>query len=90
MTACRVFFPTKVDLHVENAELLMKNFFGHKTDDSHGESAASSPKHVQSKEVSRTRRKTDDGHREGKDECLSSSGSYLQQARAMVRSLLML
>lgn len=70
----------KVDLHVENAEPLVKNFFGHQTHGSDGESAQS-PKPVQPKEVKRSRRKTDDE----KEKCLSSTKSYLDQARAMVR-----
>lgn len=81
------YFSSKVDLHVENAEPLLKNVFGHQTHDSDGESAAQSRKHVQSKEVKRTRRKIDEGHRGEKEMCLSTTNSYLDQARAMVRSL---
>ncbi len=76
-----------MDLHVENAEPLLKNFFGHQTPNSDRESAAGGAKHAQSKEVSRTRRKTDDGHRGERRDMCSSSSSYLDQARAMVRSL---
>lgn len=83
-------FPIKVDLHIENAEPLLKNFFGHQTHDSDGESVAQSQRHVQSEEARRTRRKTDDGHRGEKEKCLSSTNSYLDQARAMVRSLRLL
>lgn len=78
-------FPTKVDLHVENAEPLLKSLFGHQTHDSDEEPVAQSRK-SQSKETGRTRRKTDDGHRAEKEKCLSSTNSYLNQARAMVSS----
>ncbi|KAM6989141.1 apolipophorins-like [Tautogolabrus adspersus] len=70
----------EMDLHVENAEPLLKNMFGH--DPSGGESAAQS--HSQSKEAKRTRRKTDDGHRGEKETCLSSTSNYLAQAKAML------
>lgn len=79
-------FPIKVDLHVENAEPLLKNVFGHQTHDSDEESMAQSRK-SQSKEARRTRRKTDNGHSAEKEMCLSGTNSYLSQARAMVRSL---
>ncbi|XP_035489892.2 uncharacterized protein LOC118310747 isoform X2 [Scophthalmus maximus] len=65
----------EVDLHVENFEPLLKNIFGHQTDNADGESTAG---------TRRTRRKTDDSHREGKEKCLSSTNSYLNQARAML------
>ncbi|TKS80112.1 putative uncharacterized protein LOC400499 [Collichthys lucidus] len=74
----------EVDLHVENAEPLLKNVFGHQTHDSDAESAAQSRKHVQSKEVKRTRRKIDDSHRGEREMCLSTTNSYLDQARAML------
>lgn len=83
MTLC---FLTKVDIHVENAEPLLKGFFGHSTHDSEGESVAQTPKHGQSKEVRRTRRETGDSHKEEKETCLSTANTYLNQARAMVRS----
>nr|XP_033505718.1 uncharacterized protein LOC117271565 [Epinephelus lanceolatus] len=73
----------EVDLHVENAEALLKNIFGHQAHDSNAESAAQSQK-SQSKEARRTRRKTDDGRRGEKEKCLSSTNSYLSQARAML------
>ncbi|XP_045907286.1 uncharacterized protein LOC123972095 isoform X3 [Micropterus dolomieu] len=73
-----------VDLHVEDAEPLLKNIFGHHTHDSDGESVTQGQKHTQSKEARRTRRKTDDGHRGEKERCLSSTNSYLDQARAML------
>lgn len=82
--------PTKVDLHVENAEPLLKNIFGHQTHDSEGESVAKSRRHAQSKEARRTRRKTDEEPGGEKKMCLSSTSSYLEQARAMVRSLWLL
>ncbi|XP_040911109.1 uncharacterized protein LOC121193056 [Toxotes jaculatrix] len=70
----------EVELHVENAEPLLKNIFGHQTHNSDGESSAHSPKH----ETRRARRKTDDSHRGEKEKCLSSTSSYLNQARAMM------
>lgn len=76
-------FPTQVDFHVENAEPLLKNIFSHQTHNSDGESAAHNQKH----ETKRTRRKTDDSNKGEKEKCLSSTSSYLNQARAMVRSL---
>lgn len=82
------FFPTKVDLHIENADMLLKSYFGHQTHKSDEESVAHSQKHVQSKDARRTRRKTDDGHRGDKEMCLSSTSSYLDQARAMVRTVI--
>ncbi|XP_069367779.1 uncharacterized protein [Paralichthys olivaceus] len=69
----------EVDLRVENLEPLLKNIFGHDTHSSDdGGSTAHNPKHET------TRRKTDDGQREGKEKCLSSTSSYLNQARAML------
>ncbi|TDH06001.1 hypothetical protein EPR50_G00128340 [Perca flavescens] len=73
----------EVDLHVENAEPLLKNVFGHQTHNSDEESMARSRK-SQSKEARRTRRKTDNGHSAEKEMCLSSTNSYLSQARAML------
>ncbi|XP_031710756.1 uncharacterized protein LOC116387634 isoform X2 [Anarrhichthys ocellatus] len=73
----------EVDLHVENAEPLLKNVFGHQNFDSNGESVAQSRK-TQPKETKRTRRKTDEDHREEKEKCLSGTNSYLSQARAML------
>lgn len=81
------FFPAKVDLRVENAEPLLKNTFGHQSHDSGGESVVQSGKHVQTKEDRGTRRKTEDGHRDDKETCLSGTNRYLDQARAMVRPL---
>ncbi|XP_039672137.1 uncharacterized protein LOC120568593 [Perca fluviatilis] len=79
----RVHNLLEVDLHVENAEPLLKNVFGHQTHDSDEESMARSRK-SQSKEARRTRRKTDNGHSAEKEMCLSSTNSYLNQARAML------
>lgn len=70
-----------MDLRVENAEPLLKNVFGQQTHDSDGESSAHSSKPGQPKEAKRSRRKTDNE----KEKCLSSTKSYLDQARAMVR-----
>ncbi|XP_036941120.1 uncharacterized protein LOC119011822 isoform X1 [Acanthopagrus latus] len=70
----------EVDLHVENAEPLLKNVFGH----SDGESAAGSRKDGQSEEERRTRGRADDGHRGEREKCLSSTNSYLDKARAML------
>ncbi|XP_042284010.1 uncharacterized protein LOC121908222 isoform X3 [Thunnus maccoyii] len=75
----------EVDLHIENAEPLLKSIFGHQTPNSDADSTAQSQKHAQSKETKRTRRKTDDGRRGEKETCLSTTNSYLDQARAMVR-----
>ncbi|XP_047445376.1 uncharacterized protein LOC125010660 [Mugil cephalus] len=65
----------EVDVHVENAEPLLKNVFGHKTE---RESTAQNGKD----ETRRTRRKTDDTRE--KETCLTSTNSYLNQARAML------
>ncbi|XP_041659524.1 apolipophorins-like [Cheilinus undulatus] len=70
----------EVDLHVENAEPILKNMFGYH--DSDGESQPQSQ--TQSREAMRTRRKTDDRRGGEKETCLSSSSSYLEQARAML------
>lgn len=70
--------PTKVDVHVENAEPLVKSFFGKQPRESDGES-------VQSEEVKRMRR-TEDGHKDGKGACLYKTNSLLDQAKAMVSS----
>lgn len=78
-------FPLKVDIRVENAEPLLRNLFGHQSHTSDGESAASSQKHMQ---PGRTRRKTDESHRAETEKCLSSTSNFLEQARAMVSSLL--
>ncbi|KAK5918982.1 hypothetical protein CgunFtcFv8_022916 [Champsocephalus gunnari] len=69
----------EVDLHLENAEPLLRNFFGQQNSD--GESQAQSPK-SKSKEASR--RRTEDGHGAEKEPCLSDTSSYLSQARAML------
>ncbi|CAB1444060.1 unnamed protein product [Pleuronectes platessa] len=69
----------EVDLHVENVEPLLKNIFGHNT---HISEDGGSTAHNQKRETSR--RKTDDGQGEGKEKCLSSTSSYLNQARAML------
>ncbi|XP_033993534.1 apolipophorins-like [Trematomus bernacchii] len=71
----------EVDLHVENAEPLLRNVFGQQNSD--GESQAQSPK-SQFKEASRTRRRTEDGRSAEKEACLSDTSSYLSQARAML------
>ncbi|XP_068995564.1 uncharacterized protein [Embiotoca jacksoni] len=67
----------EVDLHVENAEPLLKNIFGHQTE---REPTAENGKH----EARRSSRKTDDGQRREKEMCLSKVNSYLNQARAML------
>ncbi|KAK2822136.1 hypothetical protein Q5P01_022201 [Channa striata] len=74
----------QVDLHVENAEPLLKNIFGHLTPNFNEEFSTQSKKNAQEKEPRRTRRKTDDVHRRGKDTCSSSTNNYLNQARAML------
>lgn len=76
----------QVDLHIENAEPLVKNMFGHQTHNTEGESNTQSQKQEQEKEVRRAKRKTGDGHRRGGEACSSGTSSYLNQARAMVRT----
>ncbi|XP_032387729.1 apolipophorins [Etheostoma spectabile] len=73
----------EVDLHVENAEPLLSNIFGHQTYDSDEEFMARRQK-SQSKEARRTKRKTDNGHNAEKEMCLTGTNSYLSQARAML------
>lgn len=76
-----------MDLHIENAEPLLKNIFGYQTQTKSDEgSTTQSQKHVHEKEARRTRRKTDDGNRKGKEMCSSTTNSYLHQAKAMVRT----
>ncbi|XP_037314999.2 uncharacterized protein LOC119209652 [Pungitius pungitius] len=72
----------EVDLHVENAEPLLKSVFGHQNFNSGTESATQSQK-TQPK-ATRTRRQTDDEHGAEKEKCLSGTNSYLSQARAML------
>uniref|UniRef100_A0A7N6A2B4 Vitellogenin domain-containing protein n=1 Tax=Anabas testudineus TaxID=64144 RepID=A0A7N6A2B4_ANATE len=75
----------EVDLHIENAEPLLKNIFGYQTQTKSDEgSTTQSQKHVHEKEARRTRRKTDDGNRKGKEMCSSTTNSYLHQAKAML------
>lgn len=69
-----------MDLHVENAEPFLKSIFGQQQTER--ENTAQSGKH----EARSTGRKTDDGRRGEKETCLSSTDSYLNQAREMVRS----
>ncbi|XP_029380588.1 apolipophorins [Echeneis naucrates] len=61
----------EVDLHVENAEPLLKNIFGEFTVPNE-------------KRERRMRSKTDDSKRKEKEKCLSSSDTFLKQARAML------
>lgn len=70
--------PTKVEVHVENAEPLLRNFFGHGQHESDAES-------VESKEV-RGGRRTEDGHKEGQDGCLNGANRVLDRAKAVVSS----
>ncbi|XP_074545635.1 uncharacterized protein LOC141804879 [Halichoeres trimaculatus] len=72
----------EVDLHVENAEPVLKKMFGLHTPDSGEETVGQS--HKQSKEEVRTRRKAGDVHEGEKETCLSSTANYLDQARAML------
>ncbi|XP_067330193.1 uncharacterized protein [Channa argus] len=74
----------EVDLHVENAEPLWKDFLAHLTSNFNGKSSSQSQTHAQEREPRRTRRKTDDGHRRRKEMCSSSTNNYLNQARAML------
>ncbi|CAI5641741.1 unnamed protein product [Oreochromis niloticus] len=68
----------EVDLHVENAEPFLKSIFGQQQTER--ENTTQSGKH----EARRTKRKMDDGRRGEKETCLSSTDSYLNQARAML------
>nr|XP_040026805.1 uncharacterized protein LOC120815845 isoform X3 [Gasterosteus aculeatus aculeatus] len=72
----------EVDLHVENAEPLLKKVFGHQNFNSDAESVTQSEK-TQPK-ATRARRQTEDDHRAEKEKCLSGTSSYLSQARAML------
>lgn len=65
---------------MENAEHLVKNFFGKEPRESDAEAA-------QSKEFRRMRRRTEDGHKEAKEACFNQASSFLDQAKAMVSSL---
>lgn len=67
-----------MEVHGENAENLVRNFFGHGQHESEAES-------VESKEV-RMRRGTEDGHKEGKEGCLNRANRVLDRAKAMVSS----
>ncbi|KAG7227140.1 hypothetical protein INR49_013938 [Caranx melampygus] len=67
----------EVDLHVENAEPFLKSIFGHSFD---GESTDPNQK----PERRSSARKTDDRNRAEKEKCLSSTNSFLKQARAML------
>ncbi|XP_026169161.1 uncharacterized protein LOC113134139 [Mastacembelus armatus] len=73
----------EVDFHIENAESLVKNIFGHQSPSSDGQSTTRSKKHEQENVAKRMRRKADDNQR-GKVKCSSSTNSYLNQARAML------
>ncbi|KAF7669802.1 hypothetical protein LDENG_00124500 [Lucifuga dentata] len=76
----------EVEVHVENAEPLLKNIFGRHTHNSDEDSTTQSQNHVQSKERRRRRRRrrtTDDGHEGEKTTCLASINNYLNQARLM-------
>lgn len=64
---------------MENAEPLVRNFFGHQQHESDAGS-------VESKEV-RMGRRTEDGHKEGKEGCLYRANRVLDRAKAMVSSL---
>ncbi|XP_054625428.1 uncharacterized protein LOC129177877 [Dunckerocampus dactyliophorus] len=76
----------EVDFRIENAEPLLKSIFSQLSPNYNGDPAAPHQKHVVSKEARRTRRKRNEGNRGMKELCLSSSSSYLNQARALVKS----
>lgn len=61
---------------MENVEPLVRNFFGHQQHESEAES-------VEGKEL-RVRRRTEDGHKEGKEGCLYRANRVLDRAKAMV------
>ncbi|XP_061550368.1 vitellogenin-like [Phycodurus eques] len=71
----------EVDLHIENAQPLLKSILGQLNPSKTGDPISSD--HSASKEATKTRRKINEDHREEKDLCLSSSNSYLKQARAL-------
>lgn len=64
---------------MENAEHLVKNFFGKEEREADTEAA-------RSKELRRMRRRTEDAHKEGTEACLNRARSFLDQAKAMVSS----
>lgn len=64
---------------MENAEHLVKNFFGKEERESDTEAA-------QSEEFRIMRRRTEDAHKEGQEACFHRAHSFLDQARAMVSS----
>ncbi|XP_061654143.1 uncharacterized protein LOC133489262 isoform X2 [Phyllopteryx taeniolatus] len=72
----------EVDLHIENAQPLLKSILGQLNPSKTGDPTSSD--HSASKEATKTRRKINEEHREEKDLCLSSSNSYLKQARALL------
>lgn len=61
---------------MENAEPLVRNFFGHQQHESDAES-------VESREV-RMGRRTEDGHKEGTEGCFYRANRVLVRAKAMV------
>lgn len=61
---------------MEDAEPLVRSFFGHQQHESDAES-------VEGKEL-RKRRRTEDGHKEGKEGCWSRANRVLDRAKAMV------
>ncbi|XP_056913419.1 uncharacterized protein LOC130539234 isoform X1 [Takifugu flavidus] len=73
----RAYNLLEVDVHVENAEHLVKTFFGKEERECDTEAA-------QSKEPRRMRRRTEDAHKEGKEACLNRARSFLDQAKAML------
>lgn len=74
-----------MDVRVENAEPLLKNIFGGRTQSAAaGESVAPGQSRTPS---GRTRRRSDEGQKAETEKCLSSTKSLLEQAKAMVSSL---
>lgn len=71
-----------MDLHIENAEALLKSVFGHQTQNN--------PSTENEKRDARQSAEKVEGHRVEKEACLSRTNRYLNQARAMVGSLLIL
>ncbi|XP_077359529.1 uncharacterized protein LOC144005296 isoform X2 [Festucalex cinctus] len=74
----------EVDFNIENAEALLKRIMGHLSRSTSGEPTSSAQEHSVSKEARRTRGKINEDHLGGKDVCLSSTDSYLKQARALL------
>nr|XP_057943014.1 uncharacterized protein LOC131138235 isoform X3 [Doryrhamphus excisus] len=76
----------EMDLRIENAEPLVKSIFSQLSPNHNGDPTADQQKHVVPKDEKerRSRRRRNEGNRGVKELCLSSSNSYLNQARALL------